>query len=47
MGKQVAIFTFVVPFLVSTTGGCILGIILVKILEKTGVISYLSDSLLN
>ena len=47
MGKQVAIFTFVIPFLVSTTGGCILGIILVKILEKTGVISYLSDSLLN
>lgn len=40
---QAAIFTFVVPFLISTCGGTILAIFLVGAMKKSGVIDRLLD----
>lgn len=41
---QAAIFTFVVPFLISTCGGTILAIFLVGAMKKSGIIDRLLDS---
>ena len=43
-GSEVAVFAFVVPFLVSTCGGTIIAIILVTALKKSGVIDRLLES---
>ena len=46
MGNQAAaIFTFVVPFLISTCGGTILAIVLTMPLNKTGVLGKMKESL--
>ena len=46
MGNQAAaIFTFVVPFLISTCGGTILAIVLTMPLKKTGVLGKMKESL--
>ncbi len=42
--KTAALFTFVVPFLISTCGGTIIAIILVTALQKTGVLQRLQES---
>lgn len=42
MGKEVAVFFFVTPFLMSTVCGTILAAILLLILHRTGLISYLT-----
>lgn len=42
MGKNVAIFAFVIPFLVSTVGGSIIGYIILKALERTKVLNKLA-----
>lgn len=45
MGNQeAAIFTYVMPFLISTTGGCILAAILLSVLCKSGVFCYLKSA---
>ena len=41
MGKEAAVFAFVLPFLISTLGGSILGILLVAVFEKTGLLGYM------
>jgi len=38
MGKEVAAFFFVIPFLVSTIGGSIIGFLILGILEKSNVL---------
>lgn len=42
MGKEVAVFFFVVPFLMSTVSGTILAAFLVEIFRRTGLFSYLN-----
>ncbi len=39
--RQAAVFTYVIPFLISTTGGCIMAAMLMSILYKTGAFRYL------
>lgn len=41
MGKEVAVFFFVVPFLMSTACGTILAAILIEVLRRIGLFSYL------
>lgn len=41
MGKEVAVFFFVVPFLMSTVCGTILAAILIEIFRRLGLFSYL------
>lgn len=42
MGNSaVAIFAFVIPFLISTVGGTIVAAILIGVMNKTGVLDYL------
>lgn len=41
MGKEVAVFFFVVPFLMSTASGTILAAFLLEILRRSGLFSYL------
>lgn len=41
MGKEVAVFFFVVPFLMSTASGTILAAFLLGILRRSGIFSYL------
>ncbi|MCM1256233.1 MAG: energy coupling factor transporter S component ThiW [Roseburia sp.] len=42
--EQAAVFTFVVPFLISTCGGTILAVVLVGAMKKSGVIDRLLES---
>ncbi len=44
---KVALFTFVVPFFISTAGGTICAILLVEIMAKTGVLNKLKSQLLD
>lgn len=41
MGREAALFTYVIPFLVSTTGGTIIAAILIGVFDKTKVLNYL------
>lgn len=41
--EQAAVFTYVIPFLISTVGGCILAAMLLGILCKSGVFYYLRN----
>lgn len=43
--KEAALFTYVLPFLISTTGGCIMAAILLGVLYKSGVVPYLNGML--
>ncbi len=45
MGKEVALFTFVIPFLISTAGGTCIAIILIEVLAKSGVLARLRGQL--
>ena len=45
MGTDAAIFAYVIPFLVSTTGGTIIAAILIAILAKTKALAYLKGLL--
>ena len=45
MGKESALFTFVVPFLISSLGGTIIAIIITVALSKTGVLRKMQDEL--
>lgn len=45
MGADAAVFAYVIPFLVSTTGGTIIAAILIAILSKTKALSYLRELL--
>jgi len=40
MGKEAAILGYVLPFLISTVGGCIIAAILILALKKAGVLKY-------
>ena len=46
MGKEAALFTYVVPFLVSTVGGTVIAALLITVLYKTHAINILT-ALLN
>ncbi len=41
MGREAALFTYVIPFLVSTAGGTIIAAILIGVFDKTKVLNYL------
>ncbi|MBE6015765.1 MAG: energy coupling factor transporter S component ThiW [Lachnospiraceae bacterium] len=43
MGKEAALFTYVVPFLVSTVGGTAIAAILITILQQTHVLKKLQE----
>ncbi len=43
MGKDAALFTYVVPFLVSTLGGSLIAVILVAIMQKNGLLHRLTE----
>ena len=43
MGREAALFGFVVPFLVSTIGGSIIATIIILALEKTGLMKKLKS----
>lgn len=45
MGKEVAVFFFVVPFLISTVSGSIMAAILIQFLRRTGLFSFFSKLL--
>ena len=45
MGREAALFAYVVPFLVSTAGGTIIAAFLIAVLEKTHAMSYLRNML--
>jgi len=38
LGKDVAAFYFIIPFLISTIGGSILGYSILKVMEKSNVL---------
>ena len=42
MGKEAALFTYVVPFLVSTVGGTVIAALLITFLYKTHAINTLT-----
>jgi len=42
MGKNVAVYAFVIPFMVSTVGGSIIGYIILKALERTKVLNKIA-----
>ncbi len=41
MGRDAAVFAFVLPFLVSTTGGTIIAALLIGVLDKVGAMTYM------
>jgi len=43
LGKEAALFTYVMPFLVSTAGGSIIAAILLYSMQKTGALKYIKD----
>lgn len=45
MGKEVALFTFVIPFLISSAGGTIIAIIIVTALQQTKVLGKIQKEL--
>ena len=47
MGKEAALFTYVVPFLVSTAGGTVIAALLITVLYKSHAINTLTALLEN
>lgn len=47
MGKEVALFAYVLPFLVSTVGGTAFAALLIGVLNQSGVLGYLKGMLKN
>ena len=45
MGKEAAVFAYVMPFLMSTACGTVIAVILVGALEKSGAFQYLNHIL--
>lgn len=43
--KEAALFTYVLPFCVSTLGGCILAAMLLSVMQKSGALFYLKGML--
>lgn len=43
MGKEAALFTYVMPFLVSTVGGSLIAFITLISMQKTGALSYVQN----
>lgn len=41
MGKEAALFAYVMPFFISCIGGVILGAVLVTAIQKTGIMSHI------
>mgnify|MGYP003410615529 FL=1 len=44
MGKEVALFFFIIPFLISSAGGAGLAILLLQALRKTGIYQIMGIS---
>lgn len=47
LGREAALFAFVMPFLISTAGGSLAAAFLVKGLERSRVLSYMRERILN
>lgn len=45
MGKDAALFTFVLPFLVSTAGGTLIAAVLIGVLSRTHALNYMRKML--
>ena len=45
MGKDAALFAFVLPFLVSTAGGTLIAAVLIGVLSRTHALSYMRNML--
>ncbi|HCW23741.1 MAG TPA: energy coupling factor transporter S component ThiW [Lachnospiraceae bacterium] len=45
MGREAALFAYVLPFLVSTTGGTLIAALLIAVLEKTHAMAHLKGML--
>ena len=45
LGQEAAVFAYVVPFLISTLGGSILSVVLIKILDKAHVLAMFQRKL--
>ena len=45
MGKEAALFTYVIPVLVSTLGGTVIAAILIAVLAKTHALNHMRDLL--
>lgn len=45
LGQEAAVFAYVIPFLISTLGGSILSVVLIKILDKTHVLAMFQRKL--
>ncbi|MDD3251389.1 MAG: energy coupling factor transporter S component ThiW [Lachnospiraceae bacterium] len=45
MGKEAALFAYVIPFLMSTAGGTVMAIVLVTALRQSGAFDYLAGML--
>lgn len=45
MGKEVALFTYVLPFLMSTLCGTVIAVVLIGALYKSGALNYLNQML--
>ncbi|WP_133965687.1 energy coupling factor transporter S component ThiW [Eubacterium limosum] len=41
MGKEAALFAYVIPFFISCIGGVVLGAVLVAAIQKTGIMSHI------
>ena len=47
LGREAALFAFVMPFLISTAGGSLAAAFLVKGLERSRALSYMRERILN
>lgn len=47
MGKEAALFTYVLPFLISTAGGSIIAAVLLYSMKKTGTLDYIKNMMNN
>ena len=45
MGREAALFTYVLPFLISTIGGTLIAVVLVETMEKSGVLAWVRGQL--
>ena len=44
LGKKVALFVYIIPFLTSTIGGSLIAYILIKVLQSSGALKYIETN---
>ena len=45
LGREGAVYAYILPFLVSTAGGSLIAVILIRIMQRTGALAYLRHML--